>query len=513
MTTEKLREEVEKIYDKLVEYAPVAGKVSSEVVDQYRVSARNLYNYLIMRSFDNRKIHDSLSDLGISSLRSAEGYVLTTVVKILKLLYLIQGETWEDRIEVGDLDYSTSKKMLLANADRLFNDTQRSYRTEIMVTMPDEAAEDYDWVKTLIQEGMEIARINLSHGNTRLWKKILKNVNKASRDLASPVKVYMDLPGPKIRTKRIKVRSNQGHTQEFIKVKEGEELVLTKRKTSGAEAQYGEANQQLYAAEVGVLLPQIIDDLNVGDKVFFDDGKIEAVVIAKDPTDVKLSILRTHKKKLSSNKGINLPDTHLHLSSLTKKDIELLPFVSKHADLVGYSFVRKAEDVNKLYQELDKLGDTRLGVIFKIENKEAFNKLPSILFEGMKRNNIGVMIARGDLAVEIGFDRISEVQDQILWICEAAHVPVIWATQVLENQAKTGIATRAEISDAALSAKAECVMLNKGPYMLDAVRTLRSIIIRMEAHSFKKKSSSRALKVAKRNVKAMNQKMMATLPT
>ncbi len=509
MTTEKLKEEVEKIYDQLIENAPIAEKIASEVVDQYRVSARNLYNYLVMRSFDNRKIHDSLSDLGISSLRTAEGYVVITVIKILKLLYLIEGEKWVDRLDVGALDYSTSKKLLHENADKLFNDTKREFFTEIMVTMPNEAATNYEWVKSLIKEGMEIARINLSHGNYDLWENILANVRKASRELHSPVKIYMDLPGPKIRTKRIKVRSTGGQPQEFIKVKEGEILILTKRKTSGAEARYGDLNQQLYAAEVGVLLPQIIDDLNVGDKVFFDDGKIEAVVISKEKTDVKLSIVRTHKKKLASNKGINLPDTHLHLNSLTKKDIELLPFVCQHADMVGYSFIRKAADVRKLYQELEKLNNSSLGVIFKIENKEAFNKLPSILFEGMKRNNIGVMIARGDLAVEIGFDRISEVQDQILWLCEAAHVPVIWATQVLENLAKTGIATRAEISDAALSVKAECVMLNKGPYIQEAVRTLRSIIVRMEAHSFKKKSSSRALKVAKRNLKAMKKKYSA----
>ncbi|MFT6809421.1 MAG: pyruvate kinase [Saprospiraceae bacterium] len=123
----------------------------------------------------------------------------------------------------------------------------------------------------------------------------------------------------------------------------------------------------------------------------------------------------------------------------------------------------------------------------RIENKEAFENLPEILFEGMKRNKIGVMIARGDLAVEIGFERISEVQNQILWLCEAAHVPVIWATQVLENLAQTGMPKRAEISDAAQGAQAECVMLNKGPYINDAIRVLKNILIRMEGHSFKRK--------------------------
>ena len=110
------------------------------------------------------------------------------------------------------------------------------------------------------------------------------------------------------------------------------------------------------------------------------------------------------------------------------------------------------------------------------------------------------MIARGDLAVEIGFERISEVQEEILWLCEAAHIPVIWATQVLDNLAKTGIPTRSEISDAAHGAQAECVMLNKGPYIIDAIKVLKNVLKRMEAHSAKKKNELRALNVTRKYV-------------
>jgi pyruvate kinase len=119
----------------------------------------------------------------------------------------------------------------------------------------------------------------------------------------------------------------------------------------------------------------------------------------------------------------------------------------------------------------------------------------------MKRPKIGVMIARGDLAVEIGFERISEVQNQILWLCEAAQIPVIWATQVLDTMAKKGMATRAEISDATISAQAECVMLNKGPFIVEATKTLKNVLQRMEAHSQKSKNTLRALKVAKTGLK------------
>jgi len=107
-----------------------------------------------------------------------------------------------------------------------------------------------------------------------------------------------------------------------------------------------------------------------------------------------------------------------------------------------------------------------------------------------------VMIARGDLAVECGFDRMAEVQEEILWICEAAHTPVIWATQVLESLAKTGLPSRAEVTDAAMSERAECVMLNKGPYIREAVKTLDNILRRMQAHQTKKRAMLRPLQVA-----------------
>lgn len=276
--------------------------------------------------------------------------------------------------------------------------------------------------------------------------------------------------------------------------------MLTKRQTLGRKSKFSKDNIQLEMAEIQVLLPEIIDDIKVGDIILFDDGMIKSKVISRNENNAELEITDCYKSKISSQKGINLPNTELRLPALTEQDIENLPFVAKYADIVGYSFVRTAEDVQFLYDKLDKYSAKDVGVVFKIENKDAFQNLPQILLEGMKRHRIGVMIARGDLAAEIGFERISEVQNQILWICEAAHVPVIWATQVLNNLAKTGIPTRAEISDASLGAHAECIMLNKGPYINDAIKTLSDILERMQAHGFKKKDSLRVLNIAKVSV-------------
>jgi pyruvate kinase len=200
--------------------------------------------------------------------------------------------------------------------------------------------------------------------------------------------------------------------------------------------------------------------------------------------------------KLRADKGINLPDTDLRLSAMTAKDIEDLTFVAKHADVVELSFANTARDVELLQEHLKRLGGRQPAIVLKIETRRGFENLPETLLTAMRWPCCGVMIARGDLAVECGFERLAEVQEEILWICEAAHIPVVWATQVLETLAKTGMPSRAEITDAAMGHRAECVMLNKGPHIVSAVRVLDDILRRMQAHQTKKRAMLRELRLA-----------------
>ena len=197
---------------------------------------------------------------------------------------------------------------------------------------------------------------------------------------------------------------------------------------------------------------------------------------------------------LCSDKGINLPDTRLELPALTPKDLQDLAVAARHADLVGLSFAQGAADVRALQRALLELGAPQLGLILKIETRRGFEHLPEMLYAAMAGKAAGVMIARGDLAVECGYERLAEVQEEILWACEAAHLPVVWATQVLETLARTGRPTRAEITDAAMGERAECVMLNKGPHILDAMRTLDDILRRMQSHQSKKEPLMRPLR-------------------
>ena len=235
-------------------------------------------------------------------------------------------------------------------------------------------------------------------------------------------------------------------------------------------------------ARIGCTLPEAIAALRPGDPVVFDDGKIAAVVESVSSTEATLRVLRTKPggQNLGAEKGINMPDTVLPLTALTGDDEGHLPFIAAHADIVAVSFIRTAADVSHLLDRLQATGADKLAVVLKIETGQGFENLPDILLTAMQHPRVAVMIARGDLAVEIGFERLAEVPRQILGLCEAAHVPTIWATQVLENLAKTGQPSRSEITDAAASQRAECVMLNKGPYIVDAISALNDILNRME---------------------------------
>ena len=256
-------------------------------------------------------------------------------------------------------------------------------------------------------------------------------------------------------------------------------------------APVGTANE---TPRIGCTLSEAFDHARVGDTVHLDDGKISGEIISVNPDAIAVRINRPAlaESKLKAGKGINLPDTELRIPAIADKDVADLASVVELADLVEMSFVRDPSDVEQLLGELDRLGDDRLGIVLKIETRQAFDHLPQLVLTAMKRRRIGVMIARGDLAVECGYERLAELQEEILWLCEAAHLPVIWATQVLEQLASSGLPSRAEISDAAMSERAECVMLN-GPYINDAVVAIDNILQRMARHHYKKNALLRNL--------------------
>ena len=246
-------------------------------------------------------------------------------------------------------------------------------------------------------------------------------------------------------------------------------------------------------------MPEVLADLRVGQRVFIDDGKLGGVVESVDGLGaiVRINHAPPDGGKVKPEKGLNFPDSDLDVPALTDKDHADLAVVVEIADLVGYSFVQSAADVTRLQAALAELRPQDwqlLGLVPKIETPRAVRNLPQILVAAAGRQPTAVMIARGDLAVEIGFERLAEMQEEIMWLAEAAHVPVIWATQVLETLVKKGLPSRGEMTDAAMAVRAECVMLNKGPFVTDAIAALDRLLARMAEHQNKKTPTLRALR-------------------
>jgi len=282
---------------------------------------------------------------------------------------------------------------------------------------------------------------------------------------------------------------------ELIRLHTGDNLTITREPLPGKPAKFDAKGRLLRMASIACSLPEIFRTVQPGERILIDDGRIGGVIrsVSKNKMVVEITQAREGGEKLLPNKGINLPDSRLELAGLTAQDIEHLEFVAQHADMVGLSFVRSPADIELLQKHLKRMKAEKLGIVLKIETRMAFDNLPGLLFTLLRSPTIGVMIARGDLAVECGYERLAELQEEILWLAEAAHLPVIWATQVLEGLSKNGKPSRAEITDAAMGVRAECVMLNKGAHIIEAIQTLDDILHRMQSHQWKKNSLLRRL--------------------
>jgi pyruvate kinase len=349
---------------------------------------------------------------------------------------------------------------------------------------------DDDWFDEL--RGGDVLRFRDTRGKRR--KLVVRNVENGEAVAETTQRAYVVdgtqvthvRRGRVLRRRRVRLG---GVADGAIELAAGDLLILSGRDLEGHPARGDEP------AIVACSLPEALSRVEVGHRVSFDDGKVEGVVERIEAADLHVRVRRTSRPivKLRAEKGINFPDSVLSIAALTVEDRAQLAFVAEHADLVGLSFIRSPADVTALHEAL---GQRNIGIVLKIETRAGFEDLPHILLEAMRRPPLAVMIARGDLAVELGFERLAEVQEEILWLCEASHVPAIWATQVLDTLARTGVPSRAEVTDAAASVAAECVMLNKGPHVEEAARALVDILHRMERHHYKKRSIFRKLRVS-----------------
>ncbi len=461
-----------------------------------------------------------------------------------------------------------------------------------MVTLPSEAATNYEFVHRLLTLGMDVARINGAHDGPEAWARMSCNVRRASDEVARPCRISMDLPGPKMRTGPLVegpqvvrlhpqrdlrgvavvpaqvrlvgspvitseassalsvdpawlARREPGDVVELVDTRGshrcldivqcdrgqatalawdttyietgstlscdawsttvgslppvpqhhllcvGDRLRLTKSLEAAEPWRHGQPG----VARIGCTLSAAFAVAEPGQQVVLDDGKLIGVIESVDPGEILIRIERAaaHGTKLRAEKGINLPESSLPVDAVTDADLPLLRVAAAYADMIAVSFLRHERDVDLVRQYLCRVGAEDCALILKIETAAAFARLPEILLHAMRSPRVGVMIARGDLAVEVGYERLAELQEEILWLCEAAHLPVIWATEVLDHLARTGNPSRAEVTDAAMAQRAECVMLNKGPHLDMAIVVLDGILRRMSGHQRKKTALLRQL--------------------
>lgn len=571
----------------------------AEACPQSGHSVRNLLDYLALRRHDLRDLQSRLTALGLSSLGRSESNTLAALENVIAAAEALAGSGFNPRAHAHGAP-AEGAAILEVHANDLLGAAPKGRAVRIMVTMASEAAESYDFVRSLIEAGMDVMRVNCAHDSERAWGMMIEHMRRANRETGRQCQALMDLAGPKLRTGQIphghhvarwkarkntigatiaparialtgkgeaaaaglraevslpapdtlvrtarigdvfRIRDSRGKKRKLVvSEKAGHACLCLCRKSGrviggaglklmreGKAIESGYIGQMPFVEEpirlrprdlllvtkegssaagrraglpqISCTLPEVFTTAQPGQPIFFDDGKIEGRIRETHPDHLLVEIAHAAPggTKLGSAKGINLPETDLGIGAMTEKDRKDLDFVAAHADIVGLSFVRRPEDVLELQRELAARGRSGLGIILKIESRPGFDRLPLIMLAAMRHHPVGIMVARGDLAIEIGFERLAEVQEEILWLSEAAHMPVIWATQVLETLAKTGTPSRAEVTDAAMGVRAECVMLNKGEHIVEAVRFLDHVLHRMQAHQLKKRSMLRKLHVA-----------------
>ena len=263
-----------------------------------------------------------------------------------------------------------------------------------------------------------------------------------------------------------------------IQLRRGDLLRIHREPAAGEPARFDGIGKHQIAAHISCTLPQVFRRVRPGQKVVFDNGVIEGIVEKAGPAAFFVRITHTAgtSASLRADKGINLPQTDVAVRGLTPKDRNDLRFASRHADLVSLSFVRDPQDVLAVQGAIRRLRGKKPGVVIKIETAHAVEHLTRILLATMRYPRSGIMMARGDLAVEYGWERLAGLEQLMLDMCRAAGIPFAVATEILDSMARRGLPTRAEITDASVAADAQCILLSKGPHIVPAVRLLRRII-------------------------------------
>jgi pyruvate kinase len=335
----------------------------------------------------------------------------------------------------------------------------RENKTKIVATMGPATA-SYEVLKEMIIAGVNICRLNFSHGDYEAVRETIGHVRAINKELGCNVGLLADLQGPKLRIGLVKDNA--------VELVTGRKVIITTVESEGT------------AERVYITYPQFPRDVAVGDRVLIDDGKIMLQVLATNSKDeVEATVI--YGGILSSKKGVNLPNTRISLPCLTPKDKKDLDFaLEQNVDWVALSFVRSVTDIVELKEIIFKNGG-KARVIAKIEKPEAILEIDNII-----DMTDGIMVARGDLGVELPFEQVPMIQKMLVNKCIAASKPIIIATQMMESMITNFAPTRAEVNDVANAVMdgADAVMLSGetsvGKYPVKVIEAMQRIIARVE---------------------------------
>lgn len=552
----------------------------------YPMSYLNMQDFLTLKKNDLRSLQVELMMHGLSSLSHSHMHLLYTIEHELALLGCILGKedvSREDSISPQSAYQSIEERAAFLKCQKEKNG--------VMLTLPSNATEDINFIKVLEKKSITTVRINTAHDTHEKWNEMAQMVQKINQQsrLECPLKIYVDLAGPKIRTGPIKkviepfrvctrdmqkfiivpatgnithsIYEDETHehrsaviavdedfyqhlrnsdiveindhdrktrffsietwTPEMCSLKCGKKVeisAITEIKIQKGKRNYIATNpknfqevpQEIRVFEGDMILlsgkagfghlvenehykaivslqmdRQLFRYVNHEDRVYIDDGKIKLRVIEQREDELLCRVERAKVKGtlIKEEKGINFPDSYLNIPAITEEDIANFQYIVSFADMIGISFTQTRKDVEMLKEMLK--GHEHIGIVTKIETNQGVHNLPHILSVLASWHNSAVMVARGDLAIEVGFENLAFVQGEILDLCEAAHTPVIYATQILENLMKKNIPSRAEIIDASIAQRADCMMLNKGPFALRTVEILEKIIASIQPYFYK----------------------------
>ena len=334
-------------------------------------------------------------------------------------------------------------------------------RTKIIATIGP-ATSSYQKLKEIIIAGVDVIRLNFSHGKHEDHEKVLKSVRRINEELGCNVRILLDLQGPKLR-----IGDVEGNK---ITLVSGNELIITTQKCMGT------------AEKLFIDFEMLTKDIKKGHKILLDDGKVELKVLdVMNRTEIKAKVI--HGGDLSSKKGFNLPQTNLSIPSITKKDVADIEFGLKHdVEWIGLSFVRKPEEIHELKNIIAR-HEKRTKIVAKIEKPEAVKNIDAII-----EITDAIMVARGDLGVEVPLEEVPLIQKEIVRKCIRASKPVIIATQMMESMITNATPTRAETNDVANAVidGADAVMLSAetsvGAYPVEAIKTMERIVRHIEDH-------------------------------